>query len=96
MGKIETRLATVSMRLGQNVRALFSKGICPQCSSSNVRLSRRKTDIEKALSNAFWIRPLRCRDCQLRFWNWDRHKSKERVTCIIAWWANFFLLSAGF
>ncbi len=92
ISKIETRLTAFSMRLGQNARALFSKGICPQCSSSNVRLSRRKTDLEKALSSALWVRPFRCRDCQSRFWNWDRYKTNAQVMCIIASWANFFLL----
>ena len=93
--EMQTRLATFTMRYRQNIVGLLSKGVCPHCSSSNVRLSRRKTDLEKALSGTFWIRPLRCRDCHLRFWNWDRHKSKAQATCLMASWAKVFLLVGG-
>jgi hypothetical protein len=92
---MQRRLASSFMSLVQSIVGLFSKGVCPHCSSSNVRLSRRKTDLEKALSGAFWIRPLRCRDCHSRFWNWDRHKSKAQVTCLIGSWVNILLLSGG-
>lgn len=93
--EMQTRLATFTMRHVQNILGLFSKGVCPHCSSSNVRFSRRKNDLEKVLSGTFWIRPLRCRDCHLRFWNWDRHKSKAQVTCLMASWAKVFLLVGG-
>src|ERR1044072_3703411 len=82
--EMQTRLATFTLRHVQNILGLFSKGVCLHCSSSNVRFSRLKNDLEKAITVTFWIRPLRCRDCHFRFWNWDRHKSKAQVTCLMA------------
>jgi hypothetical protein len=55
------------MRFLERIGAVFGTSICPRCRGSYLYLSRRKSDLEKVLG-AFSIRPLRCRDCNHRFW----------------------------
>jgi len=55
------------MRFLGRIGAVFGTSICPRCRGSYLYLSRRKSDLEKVLG-AFSIRPLRCRDCNHRFW----------------------------
>ena len=67
------------MTVIRNLVGLFRKRLCPRCSSSHVNVSHRKTNFERALSGAFYIRPFRCRECQFRFWHWEYAKSQSEV-----------------
>src|SRR5690349_5868577 len=58
---------------------LFRK-TCPYCFSSDVCFSRRKTDLQKIISAAFYIRPFRCRNCLSRFWTWESSRLQQCTT----------------
>jgi DNA-directed RNA polymerase subunit RPC12/RpoP len=46
-----------------------TKGIrCPKCGSANVRLST-ELKIADLLLSIFLVRPIRCRDCRIRFFH---------------------------
>jgi len=63
------------MKLSEPISAVLAARICPRCLGSHLYLSRRRSDLEKALG-AFWIRPLRCRDCNHRFWRVVRSRKQ--------------------
>jgi hypothetical protein len=59
---------------------LIGRHRCPRCFSSRLYLSRRKSDREKAFA-AFCLRPLRCRECNHRFWKFVLAQSRaHRLT----------------
>ena len=74
---------TVTLGRGlMRVRAicgLFRK-TCPNCFSSDVCFSRRKTDLQKIISAVFYIRPFRCRNCLSRFWTWESSRVRQPTT----------------
>src|SRR6478609_867308 len=69
------------MRFVGHIVAVFGASICPRCRGSHLYFSRRKSDLEKLLG-AFSLRPLRCRDCNHRFWKFTA--SRKRVSAALA------------
>jgi hypothetical protein len=69
------------MRFLGHIVAVFGASICPRCRGSRLYFSRRKSDLEKVLG-IFSIRPLRCRDCNHRFWKLAA--SRKRASAALA------------
>ena len=44
------------------------KGVCPNCSSSEIFRSHRRGAMEKYLLRAVGVRPFRCVNCDARFY----------------------------
>ena len=74
------------MRFLGRIVAVFGASICPRCRGSHLYFSRRKSDLEKVLG-AFSIRPLRCRDCNHRFWKLAA--SRKRASALSSTPASF-------
>jgi len=74
------------MRFLGRIVAVFGASICPRCRGSRLYFSRRKSDLEKVLG-AFSIRPLRCRDCNHRFWKLAG--SRKRASALASTPASF-------
>lgn len=52
----------------------FAKAIseCPVCESKSVRRSRRKGFVERIWFRLAFVWPYRCKDCNSRFWDFQR------------------------
>ena len=55
---------------------------CPYCESSDVRFSHRAKIRERAAS-LFGIRPIRCRECRMRYWQVHRHIWDGRLISLL-------------
>lgn len=53
---------------------IFAKRIseCPVCESKSVRRSRRKGFVERVWFRLAFVWPYRCKDCNSRFWGFQR------------------------
>ena len=69
------------MRLSGRIIAALDVSICPRCHGSHLYLSRRRSHLEKTLG-AFFIRPIRCHECNHRFWKFVR--SRKRAAALIS------------
>ena len=63
------------MRLSGRIVAALGAGICPRCHGSHLYLSRRRSRLEKRFG-ALSIRPIRCHECNHRFWQLVRSRKR--------------------
>ena len=73
------------MRLRGCIVAVLGASICPRCHGSHYYLSRRRSYLEKTFG-VLSIRPIRCHECNHRFWKfvWSRKRARALTsTCLL-------------
>lgn len=66
------------MRRSGRIVAVLGTSICPRCHGSHIYLSRRRSHLEKAFG-ALSIRPIRCHECNHRFWKFVRSRKRAHA-----------------
>ena len=52
---------------------------CPRCGSHLVRLSKRRTSVERVVCRLLFVRPYRCNDCNSRFFGFGAASTRKSV-----------------